>query len=150
MRRIEFSQANNLPLTCIVLDVDDFKEYNDRHGHGAGDEALRGVSRALRKSARADDLVAHHGGEEFVLLMGGDLEDALDVAERVRQRVEDECTPEGDASLHGNTTVSLGVASLNDETSTLDRLLEVADGELYRSKRLGKNQTSVARYSQGT
>jgi GGDEF domain-containing protein len=67
MRRMEFSQANNLPLTCIVLNVDDFKEYNDRHGHGAGDEALRGVSRALRKSARADDLVARHGGEEFVL-----------------------------------------------------------------------------------
>jgi diguanylate cyclase (GGDEF)-like protein len=144
MRRIEFSQANNLPLTCIALDVDNFKEYNDRHGHGAGDEALRGVARALRKSARADDLAARHGGEEFVLLMGGDLEDALDVAERIRQRVEYECTPEGDASLHGNITVSLGVASLDDETHTLDRLLEAADREMYRSKRLGKNQVSVA------
>jgi diguanylate cyclase (GGDEF)-like protein len=144
VRRIEFSQINNLPLTCIVLDVDDFKEYNDRHGHGAGDEALRWVARALRKSSRADDLVARHGGEEFVLLMGGDLEDALDVAERVRQRVKDECTPEGEAALHGNITVSLGVALLDDETSTLDRILEAADREMYRAKELGKNQVSVA------
>jgi diguanylate cyclase len=87
---------------------------------------------------------ARHGGEEFVLLMGGDLEDALDVAERIRQRVEYECTPEGEAALHGNITVSLGVASLDDETHTLDRLLEAADREMYRSKRLGKNQVSVA------
>lgn len=143
-RRIEFSQANNLPLTCIALDVDDFKEYNDRNGHGAGDEALRSVARVLRQSARADDLAVRHGGEEFVLLMGGDLEDALDVAERVRQRVTDEFTPEDEASLHGNLTVSVGVASLDDETRTLDRLLEAADREMYRSKRLGKNQVSVA------
>jgi diguanylate cyclase (GGDEF)-like protein len=108
MRRIEFSKANNLPLACITLDVDDFKEYND--GHGAGDEALRCVARALRKSSRADDLVARHGGEEFVILMGGDLDDALEVSERVRRRVEDGCTPEGDGSLRGNITVSLGVA----------------------------------------
>jgi diguanylate cyclase (GGDEF)-like protein len=143
-RRIEFSQANNLPLTCIALDVDDFKEYNDRNGHGAGDEALRSVARVLRQSARADDLAVRHGGEEFVLLMGGDLEDALDVAERVRQRVTDEFTPEDEASLHGNLTVSVGVASLDDETRTLDRLLEAADREMYRSKKLGKNQVSVA------
>jgi len=149
-RRIELSKANNLPLSCVVLDVDSFKDYNDRHGHQAGDGALRCVTRVLRESLRADDIAARYGGEEFVLLMSGELEDAAEVAERVRQRVEDECTPERDASLHGSVTVSLGVASLGDETSALDRLLEVADGEMYRSKRLGKNQTSVARDSQGT
>jgi diguanylate cyclase (GGDEF)-like protein len=149
-RRIELSKANNLPLTCVVLDVDNFKDYNDRHGHQAGDGALRCVTQVLRESLRADDIAARYGGEEFVLLMSGDLEDVAEVAERVRQRVEDECTPERDASLHGYVTVSLGVASLDVETSTLDRLLEVADGEMYRSKKLGKNQTSVARYAQGT
>jgi len=147
-RRIELSEANNLPLTCIVLDVDNFKDYNDRHGHQAGDGALRCVARVLRESLRADDIAARYGGEEFVLLMSGDVEEVAKVAERVRQRVEVECTSESDASLRDEVTVSLGVASLDDETSTLDRLLEVADGERYRSKRLGKNQTSVARYSQ--
>ena len=142
-RRIELSEANNLPLTCIVLDVDDFKDYNDRHGHQAGDGALRCVARVLRESLRADDIAARYGGEEFVLLMSGDVEEVAKVAERVRQRVEVECTPEGDASLDGYVTVSLGVAFLDDETRTLDRLLEVADGEMYRSKRQGKNQTSV-------
>jgi diguanylate cyclase (GGDEF)-like protein len=144
-RRIELSKANNLPLSCVVLDVDNFKDYNDRHGHQAGDGALRCVTRVLRESSRADDIAARYGGEEFVLLMSGELEDVAEVAERVRQRVEVECTPQSDASLHGSVTVSLGVASLGDETSTLDRLLEVADGQMYRSKRLGKNRTSVAR-----
>jgi len=76
--------------------------------------------------------------------MGGDLEDALDVAERVRRRVEDGCTIEGKGSLRGNITVSLGIASLDDDTATLERLLEAADKEMYRSKELGKNQVSVA------
>jgi diguanylate cyclase (GGDEF)-like protein len=146
-RRIELSKANNLVLTCIVLDVDNFKDYNDRHGHQAGDAALRCVSWVLRESLRADDIAARYGGEEFVLLMSGGLKDVAEVAKRVRQRVEVECTSESDASLRDDVTVSLGVASLDDETSTLDRLLEVADGEMYRSKRWGKNQTSVARYS---
>jgi diguanylate cyclase (GGDEF)-like protein len=148
-RRIELSEANNLVLTCVVLDVDNFKDYNDRHGHQAGDAALRCVTQVLRESLRADDIAARYGGEEFVLLMSGGLKDVAEVAERVRRRVEVECTSESDASLRDDVTVSLGVASLDDETSTLDRLLEVADGEMYRSKRLGKNQTSVARYSQG-
>lgn len=60
-RRIEFSEANGLPLACVVLDVDGFKDYNDGYGHRAGDEVLRGVTRVLRASARADDLVTRFG-----------------------------------------------------------------------------------------
>ncbi len=149
-RRVELSEANNLPLTCIVLDVDNFKAYNDRYGHVAGDRALRYVAQVLRESLRADDIAARYGGEEFVLLMSGDIKEVAKVAERVRQRVSVDCTPEGDASLHGNITVSLGIASLGDKTCTLDRLLEAADREMYRSKKLGKNQTNVAGDSQDT
>jgi diguanylate cyclase (GGDEF)-like protein len=83
-RRIELYKRNGLPLACAVLDVDNFKSYNDRYGHGSGDEALRCVGRVLRESTRADDVVARYGGEEFVVLMGGNIEDAIEVAERVR------------------------------------------------------------------
>src|SRR5215213_6625564 len=61
-------KRNGLPLACAVLDVDNFKSYNDRYGHGSGDEALRCVGRVLRESTRADDVVARYGGEEFVVL----------------------------------------------------------------------------------
>jgi diguanylate cyclase (GGDEF)-like protein len=143
-RRVEMSKAHSLPLACIVLDVDNFKDYNDSYGHAAGDRALRCVAKVVHESLRADDIAARYGGEEFVLLLSGDLDVALEVAERLRFRVEIECTPEYDASLPSKITVSLGVASLDDDTATLDRLLEAADREMYRSKGLGKNRVSVA------
>jgi diguanylate cyclase (GGDEF)-like protein len=143
-RRIEFSGANGLPLVCIMLDVDDFKDYNDGYGHRAGDEVLRCVARVLRESARADDLMTRFGGEEFIVLMGGDVEDAVEVAERVRRGVESEYTPESAASLRRRVTVSLGVASLTEGTRTLERLFEAADEAMYRAKRAGKNRTCVA------
>jgi diguanylate cyclase (GGDEF)-like protein len=142
-RRIELSKTYDLPLACIVLDIDDFKAYNDLYGHQAGDSALRRLARVLRTSARADDLVARYGGEEFAVLMSGELEDALEVAERIRRRVERECAPEHDASLHRRITVSVGVVPLTGESPTLERLLEMADKEMYRAKRAGKNRVSL-------
>ena len=143
VRRIELSKNNDLPLSCAVIDVDDFKPYNDRYGHQAGDEALRCVARVLRESARADDLSARYGGEEFVLLMSSDVEDAVEVAERVRRVVEYECSPERDASLSCQITVSLGIASLAADTQTLEQPIEAAHREMYRAKRAGKNRISV-------
>jgi diguanylate cyclase (GGDEF)-like protein len=135
VRRIELSKNNDLPLSCAVIDVDDFKPYNDRYGHQAGDEALRCVARVLRESARADDLSARYGGEEFVLLMNSDVEDAVEVAERVRRVVEYECSPERDASLSCQITVSLGIASLAADTQTLEQLIEAAgQGDVPRQK----------------
>jgi diguanylate cyclase (GGDEF)-like protein len=127
-----------------VLDVDDFKDYNDSYGHRAGDEALRCVARVLRESARADDLMTRFGGEEFIVLMGGDVEDAIEVAERVRRGVESEYTPESAASLRRRITGTLGVASLTEGTRTLDQLIDAADGAMYRAKRAGKNRICLA------
>jgi diguanylate cyclase (GGDEF)-like protein len=143
-RRIELYKRNSLPLACAVLDVDNFKSYNDSYGHNSGDEALRCVGRVLRKSTRADDIVARYGGEEFVVLMGGDIEDAIEVAERVRRTVEVENVTEDEASLDSSITVSVGVAALTEDTSTLEQLVETADGELYRAKRGGKNRVAAA------
>jgi diguanylate cyclase (GGDEF)-like protein len=142
-RRIELYRRNGLPLACAVLDVDNFKSHNDSYGHKSGDEALRFVARVLRQSTRADDVVARYGGEEFVVLMGGNIEDAVEVAERVRQRVEFESLTEDESPLGRSITVSVGVAALTDDVSNLDDLLETADDELYRAKRAGKNQVAA-------
>jgi two-component system, sensor histidine kinase LadS len=143
-RRVEFSRSNDLPLVCVLVDVDDFKPYNDHYGHQAGDEALRCLARVLRKSARADDLIGRYGGEEFALLMSSEMREAIGVAERIRRGVECECSPERDTSLNRGITVSLGVAPLTEDTQTWGQLLRAADAAMYRAKRAGKNRASVA------
>jgi diguanylate cyclase (GGDEF)-like protein len=143
-RRVEQARDDGAPLACILLDVDDFKAYNDSHGHGAGDEILRCVARILRESARADDLVGRYEGEEFVLLVNGEVGGAREVAERIRKAVQQVCVPEPGNSLERPTTVSLGVVPLSDETKSLDRLIAMADAEIYRSKKTGENRVSVS------
>lgn len=142
-RRIALSRENGIPLSCLMLDIDDFKPHNDKHGHGAGDLALIRVANVLRDSARADDITARYGGEEFVLLMNGGPEEAAVAAERVRSEVERKCSPERDGSIMEQITVSLGVAPLTEETRTLEELVEAADRQMYRAKRAGKNRVSV-------
>ena len=139
-RRLALSQENSLPLACIVLDIDDFKPYNDEFGHEAGDRALVCVARTIHYLARADDLTARQGGEEFAVLMNGGLDDAVAVAERVRARIEEACSPGRNEGLLRQITVSLGVARLSDKADTLERLVDAADREMYRAKRAGKNR----------
>ena len=143
-RRMELYERNALPLACAVVDVDDFKFYNDTYGHEGGDAVLRCLALVLGECTRADDLVARYGGDEFVMLLGGSVEDAIKVAERVREKVEFECLPqEEEASLGGSLTVSVGVASLGEDTATLQRLIQAADEELYRAKAEGKNMVAA-------
>jgi diguanylate cyclase (GGDEF)-like protein len=142
-RRVEQATKNGTPLSCVLLDVDDFKAYNDAHGHDAGDEVLRGVARVIRESARADDLIGRYGGEEFVLLVNGDAEGALEVAERIREAVRGAGMQANEHLLERPITVSLGVVSLSEETWSLERLIAMADAEMYRSKKTGKDRVSV-------
>ena len=142
-RRVEQAARNGTPLSCVLLDVDDFKAYNDAHGHEAGDEVLRGVARVIRESARADDLIGRYGGEEFVLLVNDDAEGALEVAERIREAVRRDSVPATENPLERPITVSLGVVSLSEETYSLERLVAMADAEMYRSKKTGKDRVSV-------
>src|SRR5215217_5152773 len=123
--------------------VDDFKAYNDRYGHEGGDRVLRCVADVLRESTRAEDLIGRYGGEEFVLLMSSEMEDAVEVGNRIRQAVERECTPERDASLKRSITVSLGIVPRTEDTQTLEQLIGAADRQMYRAKRAGKNRLSV-------
>lgn len=144
-RRIELAEKYGTPLSCIMLDVDDFKAYNDHYGHEAGDRALQYVARVLSEEARADDLVARYGGEEFLILVSTDLENAVNLAERARRRVERGYSAEHEGYLARRLTVSLGVAALAEDTQTLDQLVRAADAAMYHSKRRGKNRVSLVK-----
>ena len=128
------------PLSLIVLDTDLFKDYNDRYGHLAGDDALRCLARTMRATVRHEDLCFRYGGEEFVVLLPGqDLAQATVVAERIREAYRS-----GSASELGpGGTVSLGVAELR-RGDTANTLLARADAALYRAKERGRDRVELA------
>jgi diguanylate cyclase (GGDEF)-like protein len=116
------------PLFVALIDLDHFKDYNDRHGHPAGDALLRRAAAAWRSTVRANDVLARYGGEEFaVLLAGCEDEIALEIAERLRQATIDE------------QTVSIGLARW-DGAQSAARLVERADRALYEAKDAGRNR----------
>jgi diguanylate cyclase (GGDEF)-like protein len=128
------------PLTLLMLDVDDFKGFNDSRGHLAGNMALRRLASVLRKSVREVDVLARFGGEEFAVLLPSTPKlDALKLAEKLRQAVERAAVgrqrPAGDKPL----TVSIGVASLPGDAATAQELVQRADSALYVAKSMGKN-----------
>ncbi len=118
----------------VLFDLDNFKEYNDRYGHPAGDEALKVFADILAKTTRRMNLSARFGGEEFLsILAGSDLDGAVLFAERVRAALKAEEL--GSSPL----TVCAGVALHNPSMGTPDELLAAADHALYRAKREGRN-----------
>jgi diguanylate cyclase (GGDEF)-like protein len=143
-RRITQAREYGFPLSLAMLDIDDFKEYNDAFGHEAGNAVLRILAGVLRRSVRADDLVARYGGEEFVVLMGGQPGEVHEAMERIRLMVESRCSPVDDNPVHRQVTVSAGVATLTDSVQTLEEFIEAADEAMYRAKRAGKNRVADA------
>lgn len=127
----------------IFCDVDHFKNYNDNHGHPAGDEVLRQVARLIQHQVRKTDLCARYGGEEFVVLCPNtSVEQALVLAEKLRKAIEEHDFPHGTRQPLGRVTLSLGVASFPDQGSGWKQVLEAADEGVYESKRRGRNQVS--------
>lgn len=131
------------PLSLLMVDVDNFKSYNDAHGHLGGDECLKRVARAVASEMRANDLVARYGGEEFaVILPNQSLKGAAIVAERIRCRVEQLQLPCRFAP--GHVTVSIGAATaIAGPDSHASQLVAIADAALYRAKHLGRNRISL-------
>ena len=124
----------------IFIDVDHFKKFNDRNGHPAGDEVLRGVARALKETARSQDLPARYGGEEFVVLCrNSGFADTKLQAEVIRAKIENENFPFGEFQPLGRVTVSIGVASNEASAISSDEVLRNADQALYISKDAGRN-----------
>ena len=130
-------------LGLIMLDLDNFKQVNDEHGHMQGDLVLREVGRVLRETARDVDEPARYGGEEMaVVLPQTDLEGAYQFAERVRKRIEALQVRRLDGSGNVRVTASLGVAAFSaGAPQDRDDLVAAADAALYRAKRAGKNRT---------
>jgi diguanylate cyclase (GGDEF)-like protein/PAS domain S-box-containing protein len=132
------------PLSLLMVDVDNFKAYNDAHGHLGGDECLKRIATAVASEMRANDLVARYGGEEFaVILPNQSLKGAAIVAERIRCRVEQLQVPTRLAPTQ-HVTVSIGAATaLAAPDTDASQLVAIADAALYRAKHMGRNRISL-------
>ncbi len=144
----EFAQAgrSGQPFSLLMIDIDHFKSFNDHYGHGAGDECLARVARALSGSLRPKDLIARYGGEEFaVLLPGCDSREAAEVAERLRTLIEAERMPHTHSATATHVTISIGVATLAciGQGCSPRILLQRADHALYQAKSSGRNRVAT-------
>lgn len=132
------------PLSLLMIDADLFKNINDRYGHAVGDATLRKLADVCQKTLRTADIAGRLGGEEFaILLPETDHDEALEVAERLRQSLETSRVPLK-SGLPLQFTVSIGVSSLASKDDNLDMLLSLADTALYDAKRSGRNKVCSA------
>lgn len=135
MEEIKRSNRHGYPMSFMMLDVDDFKSYNDRFGHPAGDEALKIVGHVVRETLRGADVAARFGGEEFaILLPQTTIEEAMTIAQRIRYNIEHT------RFSHRRVTVSIGVASCSAELCVSADLISAADKALYEAKHQGRNK----------
>jgi diguanylate cyclase (GGDEF)-like protein len=144
--RFEFERTHRYPrtLSVMVIDIDHFKNINDTHGHAVGDVALREVAARIKRSVRTVDIVARYGGEEFIVLMPETgLQEASQVAERVRSSVANRPIVEDIASV--TATLSIGVAEMDENSKNIDQLIVYADKALYEAKAAGRNRVAMYR-----
>jgi diguanylate cyclase (GGDEF)-like protein len=138
------SERENYAMSFLMIDIDDFKYYNDHNGHQAGDLALEMVAQCLKSVLRAADIASRYGGEEFcILLPQTKLDEAILIAQRIRQRVEDAHVPHGQKQPLGVVTVSIGVSAFDEIHQTPAAIIGGADRALYIAKDLGKNRIQV-------
>jgi diguanylate cyclase (GGDEF)-like protein len=139
---IERAKATDKPVSLIMLDIDDFKIYNDRLGHQAGDKILKNLATLLKNQSRKMDYTCRYGGEEFtVILPHTDKKEAFSIAERLRETIEKYYFNHEEILPHKKLTVSLGTASFPSDGSTPSELIASSDKSLYQAKHKGKNTT---------
>jgi diguanylate cyclase (GGDEF)-like protein len=137
---LEFKSFKSLsrPFSLIIIDIDFFKLVNDNHGHLVGDEILKSLAKTMHTSFRSADKVCRWGGEEFaVLLPTTSLNNAITVAEKIRQRVEKQYYKEN--NIHINYTISLGVSESLTSDTNIDNIISRADEALYMAKNCNRN-----------
>jgi diguanylate cyclase (GGDEF)-like protein/PAS domain S-box-containing protein len=139
------AQRYGHPLSCLLFDIDRFKQVNDSHGHDVGDRVLITMCLAVQTMLRPADTLARYGGEEFVVLLPDtDLEQARYAAERIRSAMEAMPVPAPGLAAPLHITVSVGVATLSVLNADADALFKAADTAMYRAKEGGRNQVVVA------
>jgi two-component system cell cycle response regulator len=139
---VAYAKRHAAPVSLLMLDVDHFKQVNDRHGHLAGDHVLSTLAQIVQSTIRTEDLLARYGGEEFaVLCRGTPIESALVLAERLRAKVETFLFEEHQKRIP--VTISVGVAAWFDQPDSATQLIANADAALYKAKAGGRNRVVV-------
>lgn len=143
-REVDRARINKIPLSLIMIDIDHFKDYNDKYGHSAGDKVLMGIARIIRNNTlKHNQLIARYGGEEFVVVLPDmDKDKARELAEKIRLDIS-----RRKFSLRRketSVTISAGVASYSDEIIESEELLKKTDFLLYKAKKEGRNKVCVA------
>lgn len=142
------AQQNQQPLSVIFIDIDNFKEFNDHYGHAMGDDTLRAVANILNQCIDPSrDLLARYGGEEFVcVLPNQDHDEAVNIANGLREAVLSLAIPHAFSSTHSDLTVSMGVSSMSPGQSiSSETLIERADQQLYQAKKQGRNRVATCK-----
>ena len=137
------SQRQARPLSCAIMDIDKFKDFNDQYGHQTGDFVLKETARTIGSNLRENDIFGRYGGEEFFLILAGTpLEKAEHVAEKIRKTIAE--TTFATQGLNLNVTLSFGVADMTVGTPTsTDEIIRNADQALYEAKRKGRNRVEL-------
>jgi diguanylate cyclase (GGDEF)-like protein len=131
-------------VSVLMIDLDLFKAVNDGHGHAAGDSVLRNVALLLKRNVRKVDMVARYGGEEFVVVLPRiRLEEAVEVAEKLRRTISAAAFPASPGTAPIRVTVSIGVASFGRDAVDVAGLVEKSDAALYEAKRLGRDRVAI-------
>lgn len=142
--QLEFERVRRYErtLSLVMLDIDHFKNVNDTHGHNIGDLTLHEIAARIKNTVRAVDVVARYGGEEFVVLMPETaLDEAVRVAERIRQTIAGQ--PIENDNIAISITASLGAAEIKRDTNSLDEIIKYADKALYKAKGNGRNRVET-------
>ena len=127
-------------MSCVMVDIDHFKSVNDGYGHLVGDQVIHRLAVTLRENVGAQDLVCRYGGEEFCVLVRGDVEHTRVVCEKLRSVLEETCGPAVIPGGKFKVTASFGVASLEFGAGTLAEVIKQADQALYLAKSSGRNR----------
>ena len=143
-KEIERSKELSIPLSLAMIDIDNFKNYNDKLGHQAGDTLLKDIINIFRTNSRKNDIVSRYGGEEFTIIMPGTSKnEAFRICDRIRCGVEEHKFKDEEIQPNKNVTISAGIASYPIDADNKEDLIFHADMALYEAKKTGRNKVCL-------